>query len=94
MPLSPTDRRFLQMIERLKLSILVLGLAVFWFVLSIPASQLSLATSLVIFVLCGLLWATQRLLTLVTVLDLELTKAITALKHALPKEQPREILDR
>jgi len=92
MPLTPADRRFLQAIDRLKIYLLGLAVVVFLFLLYTPPGEIQLTTSVVGLALCGVFWLTQRLLTLVTLLDLELTKAIEALKRALPEEQRRELL--
>jgi len=58
--------------------------AVLIYLLYTPTSQIHLATTIVAIALCWLLWITQRLLTLLTILDLELTKVTEALKRTLP----------
>jgi len=90
--LTLKERRFLRAVEHLKYYLLALAVAVFLLILSIPPSEISLATCLVIVALCGLLWVTQRLLTFITLLDIQLAKAIRGLKYSLSDEQRRELL--
>ena len=84
MPLTPADRRFLRVVDRLKVYVLALAVAVFLLVLLTPQTKLTLPTATVICATTGLLWALERLLSLVTVLDLELKKVTDALKRAVP----------
>jgi len=79
-------------VDRLKVYLLVLAVAVFVFLLCTPARKIQMATAVIGLALCGMLWLTQRLLTLITILDLELTKAIEALKRALPERTWHEPL--
>ncbi|MBI2093233.1 MAG: hypothetical protein HYT88_00705 [Candidatus Omnitrophica bacterium] len=90
MPLSPSDRRFLRAIENLKIYILVLALTVFVSLLLAPPSEIQLTTSLIGIALCGVFWLTQKLLNFISLLDLELTRLINALKRTLPKEKQHE----
>lgn len=90
MPLTPQDKRFLDTVDRLKAYLLILAVGVLLFLLCAPASQVHVATAIVSFALCGVLWLTQRLLTFITLLDLELTKAIDALKRAVSDDWRRE----
>ena len=90
MPLTSRDRRFLQTIDRLKVYLLLLGAAVFLYLLLTPSSEIQTATSMLGIALCGVFWLTQRLLSFITLLDLELTRIINTLKHTLPEEQRKE----
>lgn len=94
MPLSSSDRRFLRTIDRLKLYLLGLAISIFLFLILTPPSQMHLATSVVGITLCLMFWMTQRLLAVITILDLELSKAIQALKRNLTPEQHRELFHR
>ena len=69
----------------------LLGLtgAVLVFLLCTPASQIHIATTILGIALCWMIWLTQRLLNLITLLDIELTKAVDALKKALPADALR-----
>ena len=89
MPLTRTDKQFLGAVDRLKILLLLLAVGVFLMVLMTPPTQLTYPATMATIALCGLLWVTQRLLTLVTVLDIELTKAGGALKRTLTDEQRR-----
>ena len=84
MPLTPIDRRFVRRVDRLKAYVLGIAGAVLIYLLYTPTSQIHVATTIVAIALCWLLWLTQRLLNLLTMLDLELTKATEALKRTLP----------
>ena len=90
MPLTPRDRRFLQTIERLKVYLLLLAVAVFLYLLFIPSSEIQMATSVIGVALCAVFWLTQRLLSFITLLDLELTRVINVLKRTLPEGQRAE----
>ena len=91
MPLTTGDRRFLQTIERFKVYLLLMALAVFLYLLFVPADEIRTATSVIGIALCGVFWLTQRLLTFITLLDLELTRILNALRHSLPEEQRKEL---
>lgn len=91
MPLTPNDRKFLQIVDRFRIYLLGLGLAVLIYLLCTPVSELQMATSILGVALCGVFWLTQRLLSLITLLDLELTKVVTVLKKTLPEDQRREL---
>jgi hypothetical protein len=91
MPLSSRDRRFLETIERLKVYLLLLAAAVFIYLVLIPTNEIQMATSVVGITLCGVFWLTQRLLSFITQLDLELTRILNALKQSLPEEQRRQL---
>lgn len=88
MPLTSTDRRFVNMVDRLKGYVLGVAGAVLLYLLYTPTSQIHVATAVIALALCWLLWLTQRLLNLLTMLDLELTKATDALKRTLPTQSP------
>jgi hypothetical protein len=90
MPLSSGDRRFLQTVERLKLYLVFMALTVFLYLLLAPSSEIQMTTSVIGIALCGIFWLTQRLLSFITLLDLELTRVVTVLKRSLPKEQQKE----
>lgn len=86
MPLTPSDRQFVRIVDRLKCYLLLLAASVLIFLLCTPVSHIHLATAVVGIALCWLVWLTQRLLNLLTVLDLELNKAIDTIKRLLPAE--------
>jgi len=90
MPLTPKDRTLLKRIDHLKVYLIVMAVAVFLYLLCLPASELQAATSIVGIALCGVFWLTQRLLSFITVLDFELTRILNVLKRTLPPEQQRE----
>ena len=91
MPLSRRDRQFLHTIDRLKMYLLFMAVAVLAYLLLAPSSELQMATLILGVALCGVFWLTQRLLTFVTLLDLELTRVLNALKHSLPEDQQKEL---
>ena len=91
MPLSTGDRLFLRTVERLKLYLLLLGFAVLLYVLLIPSSEIQMATSVMGMALCGVFWLTQRLLSFISALDLELTRIANAVKRSLPEDQRKEL---
>ncbi len=94
MPLTPGDRSFLQTIERLKVYLLLLAMAVFLYLLLTPSTEIQMATSIIGMALCGVFWLTQRLLTFISALDLELTRILNALQRSLPEEQRKELFGR
>ena len=89
MPLSQADRRFLQAVTRLKIYLLLIAVAVFFFLLLSPPSNIQLGTTVLGLALCGVFWLTSRLLSLITRLDLELVRAVQTLKHTLPQDDPK-----
>ena len=91
MPLTQGDRRFIRTVDRLKVYALGLSGAVLLFLMFTPASQIHLATMVIGFALCWMVWLTQRLISLLTIVDLELTKAIDVLKRTLPAESRQEL---
>ena len=90
MPLTPGDRQFLETVSRLKVYLLVLAIAVFVYLLVVPSGEIQTATSVIGMALCGVFWLTQRLLSFITLLDLELTRVVNVLKRTLPAEQQKE----
>ncbi len=90
MPLTPKERQLLKRIEHLKIYLLVMAGAVFTYLLFVPADDLKMATSIVGLALCGVFWVTQRLLSFISLLDLELTRIINVLKHTLPEKERKE----
>lgn len=92
MPLKPADRQFLEVVERLKIYLLVMAGAVFVFLLVVPQTEIQMATSIIGIALCGVFWLTQRLLSFITLLDLELTRVVNILKRTLPEDQRKELL--
>ena len=94
MPLTSTDRHFLKAVDRFKIYLLLLGVAVLVFLLCTPSREIQMGIAVMGAVLCGMFWLTQRLLTVITILDIELTKAIEAVKRALPEEYRRGGLPR
>lgn len=91
MPLTQGDRRFLQTIERFKVYLLLMAFTVFLYLLFVPANEIRMATSVIGIALCGVFWLTQRLLTFITLLDLELTRILNALRQSLPEKQREEL---
>ena len=92
MPLAPNDRKFIEAVERLKLYILVMAIAVFGVLLVAPATEIQTATSIIGIALCGVFWLTQRLLSFITLLDMELTRVVNVLKRTLPEEERKRLL--
>ena len=91
MPLNPRDRRFLEAVERLKIYLLIMAAAVCVFLLVVPQTDIQLATSIVGLVLCGVFWLTQRLLSFITLLDMELTRVVNVLKRTRPEDQRKAL---
>ena len=90
MPLNSRDRRFLQTVDRLKLYLLLMAVGVFMYLLLMPSSEIQMATSVLGVALCGVFWLTQRLLSFITSLDLELTRVVNAVKRTLTDAQRKE----
>ena len=91
MPLNSRDRRFLQTVDRLKLYLLLMAVGVFVYLLLMPTSEIQMATSVLGVALCGVFWLTQRLLSFITLLDLELTRVVNAVKRTLTDAQRKEL---
>lgn len=92
MPLNARDRRFLNTVNRFRMYLLVMALAVFVYLVFSPPSEIQMTTAVVGLALCGVFWLTQRLLTFISLLDLELNRVITTLKRVLPEDQQQELL--
>ena len=92
MPLTPKDREFLEAVERLKTYLVLMAGGVFAVLLFTPARELHAVTSLVGLVLCALFWVTQRLLSFIAILDLELNRLRDAVLRSMPEAQRREFL--
>ena len=92
MPLEPGDRRFIEAVERLKVYLLLMAIAVFIFLLVVPQTEIQMATSVIGIALCGVFWLTQRLLSFITQLDLELTRVVNVLKRTLPEHERKQLL--
>jgi hypothetical protein len=91
MPLNEKDRRFLQVVDRLKVYLLIMAVTVFLYLLFAPSSEKQMTTSVIGLALCGVFWLTQRLLSFITALDLELTRVVNAVKRSLPEDQRKEL---
>ena len=91
MPLNHRDRKFLQTIDRFKIYLLLMALAVLVYLLVMPSSEIQMTTSIFGIALCGVFWLTQRLLSFITQLDLELARVVNTLKHTLPPDQQKEL---
>ena len=84
MPLSTNDRHFLRAVEHLKVYSVCIALGIFVYLLLLPPSEIRLTTSVLAVTLSGVFLLAQRLLSLIARLDLELTRAMNALRRALP----------
>ena len=91
MPLKPSDRQFLEVVERLKIYLLIMAAAIFVFLLVVPQTEIQMATSIIGIALCGVFWLTQRLLSVITLLDLELMRMVNVLKRTLSEDQRKEL---
>ena len=91
MPLTNQDRRFLSVVNRLKVYLVMMALAVFVYLFLTPSSEIQMATSVLGMALCGVFWLTQRLVSCITLLDVELTRVLNVLKRTLPEEQRKEL---
>ena len=91
MPLKPSDRRFLEVVERLKIYLLIMAAAIFVFLLVVPQTEIQMATSIIGIALCGVFWLTQRLLSVITLLDLELMRMVNVMKRTLSEDQRKEL---
>ena len=91
MPLDTRDRKFLETIDRFKIYLLLIAGGVFVFLVVVPSGEIQMATSVLGMALCGVFWLTQRLLSFISQLDLELTRVVNTLKHTLPPDQQKEL---
>ena len=87
MPLTPQDQQFIHAANRFKIYLLLMGGAILVYLLLAPAGSLQMSTAVLGITLCGVFWLTQKLLSLITVLDLELTRLANAVQQSL-KEEP------
>ena len=94
MPLHDSDRKFLQTVDRFKAYILLIAVGILLVLLLTPQDEIQLATSVIGVALCGVFWLTQRLLSYITALDIELSRVVSALKHSLPEEQRKELFSK
>lgn len=85
MPLTSNDRHVLRTIERLKVYSVCIALGIFVYLLLLPPSEIRVTTAVLAVTLCGVFLLAQRLLSLIARLDLELTRAMNALRHSLPE---------
>ena len=92
MPLAQKDKQFLKVVDRLKIYLLFMASGVFLYLLLAPSSEIQMTTSVIGLALCGVFWLTQRLLSFITQLDLELTRVVNVLQRTLPEEQRAELL--
>lgn len=90
MPLDSTDRRFLHTVDRFKVYLLLIAACVLAFLLLTPGDEMRLATTVLGVALCGIFWLTQRLLSYITVLDIELNRIAKIIKDQLPEDQRKE----
>ena len=67
-----------------------MALAVLVYLVLTPISEIRTATSIVGVTLCAMFWLTQRLLTFITVLDVELTRILYVVKRSFTEEQLRK----
>ena len=91
MPLNSHDRKFLYTVDRLKVYLLLMAAGVFVFLLLMPSNEIHMVTSILGLALCSVFWLTQRLLTFISQLDLELTRVVNTLKHTLPPDKQKEL---
>lgn len=75
----------------MKFYLIGLALAVLIFLFSTPSSELTLVTAVLGMSLCGIFWLTQRLLTVITLLDVELNQLIEIIKRTLPEESRQQV---
>lgn len=83
MPLTSNERQFLTRCDRFKYLLVVLALALLLYVAVTPVSDFSMPTFILAVAFCVTFWVTQRLLTLIMVLDVELTKTVRALQRLM-----------
>lgn len=91
MPLSKDDRRFLQTVDRFKAYLLIIAALVLFFLLLTPTEEMRLATSVIGVALCALFWLTQRLLSYITLLDVELMRVVNIVKRWLPEAEQQKL---
>ena len=89
MPLTHRDRALLGAIDRMKIYVLVMAFGVFVYLLARPPGEIQLTASLLTVTLCMTFWLVQRLLSFITLLDVELTSMMSAVRRTLPKAYPQ-----
>ena len=87
MPLTRQDRQLVQAVDRLKIYLLLTGGAILIYLLLMPPGDIQMPTSVLGVTLCGMFWLTQKLLSLIDALDLELTRLADSVKRSLTKER-------
>lgn len=75
----------------MKLYLIGLALVVLVFLVCTPSSELTLVTAVLGMSLCGMFWLTQRLLTVIALLDSELNKLIEIIRRTLPEESRKTV---
>ena len=90
MPLSPADRKFLKAVDRFKIYLLLMAVGVLLVLLLAPHDDIRAVTSIIGMALCGVFWLTQRLLSFISILDMELSRLVAAAKWALTDEEKKE----
>jgi predicted membrane channel-forming protein YqfA (hemolysin III family) len=91
MPLTEGDRKFLQTVDHLKFYILIMAFGVLVFLLLAPKNEIQMATAVLGIALCGVFWLTQRLLSFITSMDVEMTRVLNVLKRTLPEAERKEL---
>jgi len=91
MPLRKGDRVFLHSVDRFKVYLLLIAICVLIFLLMTPAEEMRLPTAVIGVALCGIFWLTQRLLSYITVLDIELTRIAKVIRDELPEEHRKKL---
>lgn len=83
MPLTSSERRFLSRCDRFKYLLVLLALTLLFYIVVTPVSDFSMPTFIIATAFCVTFWVTQRLITLITVLDVELAKTVRALQRLM-----------
>lgn len=91
MPLTRQDRQFINTVDRLKTYLPLLALANLLYLILLPAGEVEVTTLIVGVSLCLMFWLTQRLLSVITRLDLELTRLMNALNRSLTPQERKEL---
>ena len=90
MPLMRHERLFLKAVGRLKIYLLVVAFVILLYLLLSPSTTMQIATGVLGITLCGTFWLTQRLLSLISALDFELTRLVETLKRSAPSRQQED----
>ena len=91
MPLNSGDRRFISVVERLKVYVLLIAIGIFAYLVLVPSEQIQTVSSVLGMALCAVFWLTQRLLSFITQLDVELTRVINVVKRTLPEAERKQL---